>query len=64
LFNLLLFQITVVQDGCKSFLECPKAEDLRVFMELQNDDSDEDEDEYDSEVNSDEEEAKEELKEL
>lgn len=48
-------KIFVVDDGCKSFVECPTEDDVRIFQELQqqSEESDEDEDE-DNEADSDE----------
>ena len=37
-------KIYVINDGCKSFGECPTDEDMRILTELQGDESDEDED--------------------
>lgn len=61
-------KIVVIHDGCKSFDECPTAEDNRVYQEiLEAEDSQAEEsdisDDYGAE-NSDEEEAKQELEEL
>lgn len=48
-------KIFVVHDGCKSFDECPTAEDDRIYHEIKAQ-VDSDEDEYGSEMYSDEEE--------
>lgn len=46
-------KIFVIDDGCKSFIECPTEDDVRIFDELQGQsESDEDSNDDDSEVES------------
>lgn len=60
-------KIIVIHDGCKSFDECPTAEDDRVYQQILEAESEGDEsdisDDYGAE-HSDEEEAKQELEDL
>lgn len=58
-------KILIIHDGCKSFEECPTAEDDRIYHEIVQNEESQDSDDYDSEENdSDEEEAAQELEEL
>lgn len=58
-------KIFVIHDGCKSFDECPTADDERIYGELCEGESDEDEDEgSDSDDFSDMDDAKQELNDL
>jgi hypothetical protein len=57
-------KVFVIEDGCKSFKECPSAEDDRILTEL-GDFSDDDEDEFvDSDEFSDMDDARDEAEEL
>lgn len=52
-------KIFVVDDGCKSFVECPTEDDVRIFKELNHGQSDSESDGEDDNDNSDEEPASE-----
>ena len=53
-------RIYCVDDGCKSFAECPTAQDVNDYLDLQQQqDSDEDSDDEDDSQNSDEQNAQE-----
>lgn len=48
-------KLIVVNDGCKSFVECPSLQDAQLYQELQNlDDEDDDLDEDEEESSDDE----------
>ncbi len=63
---LFISKIFVIHDGCKSFEECPTADDERIYGELCDGDSDEEDEADDSDDFSDNEknEAKQELNDL
>lgn len=42
-----LRKIFVIDDGCKSFTECPNEDDLRIYQELHENPSDQDESQED-----------------
>lgn len=56
----------MIHDGCKSFDECPTAEDDRIYKQLAEErkDLDSESEDYDSELERDEDEVLKELQEL
>lgn len=50
-------KIFIIDDGCKSFVECPSEDDVRIFQELQGQ-SDSDNESNDDDLNSEEESEK------
>ena len=56
----------MIHDGCKSFDECPTAEDDRIYTQLAEErkDLDSDSEDYDSELERDDDEVLKELQEL